>query len=220
MPLVQAANARPSGAASVLPWGVAFLALLALVAAFAGKNFGSAKGSSVDGSANALPTTAIDGGGAAPAGASAGGRGGMPDLSSMSSNERASRLYIRAMTAAENGQVDSASFFAQMAVAAHGMIENISTDERYHMGRAAEIIADTATMRAQADTILKERSTSLLGLMLATSAARARGDDAAAKAFDARLLAALEPELATKLTDYELHRAEIDRAAATARRSR
>src|SRR5215207_6676537 len=69
VPLVNAANARPSGAASVLPWGVAFLALLALVAAFAGKNFGSAKGSSVDGSANALPTTAIDGGGAAPAGA-------------------------------------------------------------------------------------------------------------------------------------------------------
>lgn len=141
----------------------------------------------------------------------------MPDLASMSANERASRLYIRAMTAAENGQVDSASFFAQMAVAAHGMIENISPDERYHMGRAAEIIADTATMRAQADTILQQRPTSLLGLMLASSAARARGDTSAAKGFDARLLAALEPELATKLTDYELHRAEIDRAVAVAR---
>ena len=52
----------------------------------------------------------------------------------------------------------------------------------------------------------------------AARAARMTGDNAAAKAFDQRLLKALEPELATRLPDYDMHRAEIDRAAAEARR--
>ena len=203
------------GAASVLPWGVAFLALLALVAAFAGKNFGSAKGSDVGGSANALPTTEMDGGGAPP-----GASGRAPDISNMSANERASNLYIRAMTAAEQGKVDSASFFATMAVAAHGMIEGMSIDERYHMGRAAEIIGDAETMRVQGDSILQERPSSLLGLMLSASALRAKGDSAGAKAFDQRLIAALEPELASKIAEYDLHRSEISAAVTAARRGR
>ena len=44
------------------------------------------------------------------------------------------------------------------------------------------------------------------------------GDNAAAKRFDQRLLKALEPELTTRLPDYDMHRAEIDRAADEARR--
>jgi hypothetical protein len=39
-----------------------------------------------------------------------------------------------------------------------------------------------------------------------------------AKGFDQRLLKTLDPELATRLPDYDMHRAEIDRAAADARR--
>jgi hypothetical protein len=45
-----------SGTAAVLPWGVAFVAMLALIAMVAGRNFGAAKGSGIDGSANSLPT--------------------------------------------------------------------------------------------------------------------------------------------------------------------
>ena len=210
-----ARGASQGTTASVLPWGVAFLALLALVAAFAGKNFGAAKGSVVSGSANALPTTEMDGGGPPPP---LGPRA--PDISSMSANERASNLYIRAMTAAEQGKVDSAQFFATMAVAAHGMIEGMSIDERYHMGRAAEILGDAETMRAQGDTILQERPTSLLGLILSGDALRAAGDSTAAKAFDARLIAALQEEMLSKLPEYELHRTEIDRAVSDARRGR
>jgi hypothetical protein len=210
-----AAGAGHSTTASVLPWGVAFLALLALVAAFAGKNFGAAKGSQVSGSANALPTSEMDGGGPA-----SGAPARAPDISSMSANERASNLYIRAMTAAEQGKVDSAQFFATMAVAAHGMIDAMSIDERYHMGRAAEILGDAATMRVQGDSILQERPTSLLGLILAGDALRVAGDSTAAKAFDARLIAALPEELQSKLPEYELHRSEIDAAVAAARRGR
>lgn len=217
LPLAGAPVAAASSPPSVLPWGVAFLALLALVAMFAGKNFGSAKGSGIDGSANALPTSTIDGQ-VNPAGAAANGM--PPSIAGMSANERASRLYNRAMEASEAGKKDSANFFATMAVAAHGMIDGMTADERYHMGRAAEILGDADVMRAQGDTILQERPTSLLGLILSSRAARLLKDDGGAKAFNARLLAALQPELDSKLPDYELHRAEIDRAVADARANR
>jgi hypothetical protein len=199
------------GAAATLPWGVAFVALLALVAMVAGRNFGKAKGSAVDGSANALPTTALDS-------RAAGQAGPAPNIANLSPSERASRLYIRIMELAESGKVDSVAFFAPMALAAHEMLEAPTPDERYHLGRIAEVagVADIAT--AQADTILRQSRTQLLGLVLAARAARMRGDSAAARAFDQRLLAALQAELASGNPDYELHRSEIDRAVADARR--
>ena len=40
----------------------------------------------------------------------------------------------------------------------------------------------------------------------------------AAKGFDQRLLKALEPQLATNLPDYQMHRAEIDRAVSDAKK--
>lgn len=209
--------ASSGGAASILPWGVAFVALLALVAMVAGKNFGAAKGSGIDGSANSLPTQAVDGASAAPF-AQGGGGGAAPNIANLSPSERANRLYTRIMEYAEAGKVDSVAFFAPMAMASHEMLEGPSTDERYHFGRIAEVTNAPVVAKAQADTILKASPNNLLGLLLAARAARMTGDNAAAKAFDQRLLKALEPELATGLPDYDMHRAEIDRAAAEARR--
>lgn len=223
LPTAAAGAPRNASAATVLPWGVAFVALLALVANFAGKNFGSAKGSAIGGSANSLATSAIDGPASADAGAAAGpfaggGAGPAPDISNMSANERAARLWTRAMAASENGQRDSASFFATMTVAAHEMIPNLTPDERFHFGLAAEILSDTAAMRAQADTILQQRSTSLLGLILAAHAAKLRGDNAALKDYNARLLKSLDSERATGNVDYEQHSIAIDDAVAAARK--
>lgn len=206
--------------ASILPWGVAFLALLALVAMAAGRNFGRAKGSAVDGSANALPTTAMDGQAAGvPAApfAAGGGGGAAPDIGSMTPSERASRLYVRVMEYAESGKVDSVAIFAPMVMAAHEMLPSPTVDERYHFGRVAEVVGAGAVAKAQADTILAANPKSLLGLLLAARAARVEKNAAAAAGFDARLLAALAAELATGNADYENHRAEIDRAVADAR---
>jgi hypothetical protein len=211
------APAAASGAGSVLPWGIAFVALLALVAMVAGKNFGAAKGSGIDGSANSLPTQAVDGAGGAPF-AQGGGDGAAPNIANLSPSERANRLYTRIMEYAEGGKVDSVAFFAPMAMASHAMLENATTDERYHFGRIAEVTNAPIVAKAQADTILRDAPNNLLGLLLGARAARMAGDNAAARTFDQRLLKALEPELATRLPDYEMHRAEIDRAAADARR--
>lgn len=203
--------AAAGSAASILPWGVAFVALLALVAMFAGRNFGAAKGSGVDGSANSLPTQAMDG----PA---AGGQSGpAPNIGDLSPSERANRLYQRIMTYVQEGKVDSVAFFAPMAMASHEMLEGPTADERYHFGRIAEVTNNSAVVRAQADTILKQDPTDLLGLLLAARGARMEGDTKGATGFDRRLLDALQAQLATGRPDYQLHRGEIDRAVEDAR---
>ena len=213
-----------SNVASVLPWGVAFVALLALVANFAGKNFGSAKGSSIDGSSNALPTSAIDGGGGAPVAAQGGGGpgapGGMaaPNIANLSPSERAVRLYNRIMEYSEAGKTDSVGFFAPMAMASHEMLTAPTADERYHFGRIAEVTNNAAVAKAQADTILAAQQSNLLGLLLGARAARLSKDVNAERTYSKLLLKVADRELATKNTDYELHRAEIDRAIAEAKK--
>lgn len=209
-----------TGAAAVLPWGVAFVALLALIAMVAGKNFGRPKGSSLDGSANSLPTQELDGQSAqGPAPFAGGAAGGAPpNIANLSPSERANRLYIRIMEYAEMGKVDSVAFFAPMALASHEMLEGPTLDERYHYGRIAEVTGNAEMAKAQADSILKQQPENLLGLLLAARVARLNKDEAAAKGFDARLLKALAPQLATQAEEYVRHRLEIDRAVADAQK--
>jgi len=203
----------------VLPWGVAFVALLALIAMVAGKNFGKPAGSSLDGSANSLPTQELDGqgAGAAPFAGGAGG-GAAPNIANLSPSERANKLYIRIMEYAEMGKVDSVAFFAPMAMASHEMLESPSLDERYHFGRIAEVTGNAEVAKAQADIILTQQADNLLGLLLAARAARMTKDDSAARGFDARLLKALAPQLATQAEEYVQHRSEIDRAVSDAQK--
>lgn len=146
------------------------------------------------------------------------GAGTPPDIGSMTPSERAARLYVRVMQYAEAGKTDSVATFAPMVLAAHQMITQPTLDERYHFGRVAEVVGSVEITKAQADTILTANARSLLGLVLAARAARAQGNEAAAKAFDKRLLAAVESELAKGNADYDSHRAEIDRAVSDARR--
>ena len=141
-----------------------------------------------------------------------------PDIANMTPSERAARLYVRVMEYAEAGKADSVATFAPMVLAAHQMIAKPTVDERYHFGRVAEVVGEGEIAKAQADTILKTNPRSLLGLLLAARAARGANDEAAAKAFDKRLLSLVEAELATRNPDYDNHRAEIDRAVADARR--
>src|SRR5438874_1048309 len=79
---------------NALPWIVAALAFLALFAMAAGRGFNARPSSTVDGSQNALPQAGLDDRGAV---ADEGGAGNVraPDISSLSPQERADRLYNR-----------------------------------------------------------------------------------------------------------------------------
>jgi len=82
---------RSTGASTPqLPWVVAGVALVALVALLAGQRFQSHTAQNVDGSANALPQAGLDDRGGSDAGPPSGMRA--PDISSMSPKESAERL--------------------------------------------------------------------------------------------------------------------------------
>jgi hypothetical protein len=227
-PAATAAPRAAAGAASVLPWGVAFVALLAVAAMAAGRNFGAARGGSLDAPLNALPQAALGEvpagaapggapGGAPAAGPFAGGAGGAsggraPDLSQMSPRDIADRLFDRIMRLSGEGKPDSVSFFADMALQNYAQMPSLDADLRYDMGRVAEVAGREEIARAQADTILKAQPNHLLGLVLASKAALMRGDAAAVASFNKRLAAAAPAERAKNLEEYQRHSADIDTA--------
>lgn len=195
--------------ASALPWGVAAIALLALIAFVAGQRFG---GSRAPTAAPAVEDAPFASGAAQPGATRA------PDISSLSPRERADRLFDRVMRLSSEGKTDSVKFFAPMALSVYQSLGPLDADLRYDFGRVAEVAGAAEIARAQADSILASDSTHLLGLVLGARAAQLRGDSAAARTFSRRLLSAEPSESAKKLPEYERHQGDILEALAEARR--
>ena len=174
----------------ILMWGVPTLALIAVVVIVAAQGARDTPAES----------TAL------------GGPAGMvraPDISSMTPGEQADRLFNRVMTLVSEGKTDSAKYFAPMAFGAFEALTPLTMHLRYDMGLVALVTEELTIATAQADTILRERPTHLLGLALAARAAEARGDAAAGAAFRRRLVAAETAERATNLPEYTDHANDI-----------
>jgi hypothetical protein len=206
---------------SSLPWAIAAVALLALLAMSAGKFFNASRGSSLDAPQNALPQAGLDDRGQAGSDNSATGTEGMrgPDISALSPQEQADRLFNRVMLLNTEGKNDSVMFFAPMAISAYEMLSPLNQDQRYDMGRIAEVAGALPLAKAQADTILQSNPNHLLGLILASRVATLSGDVSAGKKYQARFVAAEKTERARKLPEYDRHQNDIDAALADARRS-
>jgi hypothetical protein len=205
------AAGEPRGFSAGLPWGVAVVAFVALVALVVGQRFGARTqgGSDGGGAAGVAPAAPVP---------SMGVRA--PDISSMSPEEQAVRLHDRVMALAERGRTDSVQFFAPMAIAAYQRLDSLTLDHRYDLGSVANVAGDPEIARAQADTILARSPNHLLGLILAISVARTAGDAPRAQALERRLIAAASAERAKRLPEYRMHDREIDAALAAARRIR
>jgi hypothetical protein len=143
--------------------------------------------------------------------------GSAPDISSMSPEERADRLFNRVMRLSSEGKADSAAFFASMAMGALEALTPLNAHRRYDVGLVALVTGNSRGATAQADTILSQHRSHLLGLALAARAADARGDAAAASGFRRRLLAAEAAERDRALPEYTDHDADIRAAVALAR---
>lgn len=214
---------RQPVAASSLPWAVAAIALLALLAMSAGRFFNASQGSSLDAPLNALPQAGLDdrgaplGGGDAAAGAQPGIRG--VDISALSPEESADRLFNRIMLLKSQGKSDSVLFFAPMAISAYQMISRMTADQRYDLGRIAEVAGALPLARAQADTILRDSPNHLLGLILSAQIASLSGDSATRRRYETKFLAVEKAEIERKLPEYERHQNDIAGALADARRS-
>lgn len=184
------------GFGTALPWAVAAIALVALIALVAGQRF-SRSNDAVASAPSDLPAAAQTAG--AP-----------PDISQMSPEERAERLYDRVMALNERGRADSVRFFAPMAMQAYRMLGQLNADQRYDLGRIAAVSGDQETAKAEADSILSTQPQHLLGLLLASDAAELRGDKTGQNAYLRRFAAAAPAERTKPLPEYQQHVAEID----------
>lgn len=196
---------RPSGVNAALPWAVAAIALLALIALAAGQRF----------------SRAPQGGGelTTPMGSPIPGSRA-PDISSLTPEQRAERLYDRIMSAAERGRADTVQFFMPMALQAYQDLGQLNVDQRYDLGRLAEVAGDARLASAQADTILRSHPQHLLGLVLASRAARLRNDERASLRFLEQLARAEKAEREKLLPEYQLHQNDIDIALAELRQQK
>ena len=150
------------------------------------------------------------------------GRGTPPALTG-TMREQADRLFERIMQARARGDTAEASFFLPMALQAYADVaaaEPLSADQRYHLGLLHEVSGAGAAAAAQADTILRDDPTHLLGLALAARAAALRKDAAAQRAFQQKLVAAEAEEMAKTRPEYEAHRADLSQAIAEAKKNR
>ena len=195
------AGVPSSGERTSLPWIIAGSALVALVVLVAARGARS-------------PELAAS---PSPPAPMAGGRA--PDISGMTPRERADRLFDRVMSYAGRGAMDSVRMFAPMALAAFDLAQPLDADGRYDLGRIAEVAGLADLARAQADTILASHRDHLLGLALASSVARMRGDARSGADYDRRLVSAESREMARGLPEYQRHRDDIRRAVELARRS-
>lgn len=206
-PAGQAPTATPArsaeGLGNALPWAVAAIAILSLIALAAGQRFAGAR----------RPPTAA---GAVATNSAAPSRA--PDISSLSPLERAERLYERIMGAAQRGRTDTVRFFMPMAVQAYEALAPMTVDQRYDLGRLGEVAGDAELASAQADSILRQQPQHLLGLVLAYRAARLRGDQAAANRALGRLAQVADQERRKGLPEYLLRESDIDSALVAARR--
>jgi hypothetical protein len=193
------------------------LAFLALFAMAAGRGFNAQRGSTIDGPQNALPQAGLDDRGDASEDQSGGVRA--PDISSLSPQERADRLYNRVMMLATQGKTDSVQFFAPMAIQAYLMLEPLNADQRYDMGRIGEAAGAVPLAKAQADSILLENPNHLLGLILEARLAVLGGDTASLHSYERRLIAAEKTEMAKKHEEYLRHQNDISNALKQARKN-
>lgn len=179
---------------AILPWAVAGIALLSLLAFVVGSRFGGGPASP------AAPVAVADSPGRAP------------DISQMSPTERADRLFQRVMQYVADGKSDSVQFFAPMAIQSQLALAPLDDHRRYDLGILAMVSGDAEMARAQADTILAGQPDHLLGLILAMRTAGMRLDAAARTAFATRLLAVVDRERAKGLPEYTDHDPDITAA--------
>ncbi len=133
-----------------------------------------------------------------------------PDISQMSPEERATRLYNRVMTLHSQGKADSAEFFLPMALQAYAMLPALDVDGRYHIGVLDLTGGDYAGALAQADSIRRAVPTHLFASMLRARALELRHDAAGARRAYADFLRNEAAERARQRPEYAEHRDNLD----------
>jgi len=138
-----------------------------------------------------------------------GGGGRPPDISQMSPEERANRLFNRVMMLAEAGKQDSVQFFMPMALGAYSQLPALDADARYHVGLLQLAGGDVPAALAQADTIQRSVPNHLFIFVLRAHAYQAQGNTVQEQRAYADFLRHEQAELALKRAEYDDHRESL-----------
>ena len=133
-----------------------------------------------------------------------------PDISQMSPEERASRLFNRVMVLAQADKQDSVSFFLPMAIGAYQQLPALDNDARYHVGLLQLAGGNTTPALAEADTILTSTPTHLFGFVLRAQAYHQLGDRAKERRAYAAFLKNAPAERARNRPEYNDHKTFLD----------
>ena len=160
--------ATASGWRVGLPWFIGGMGLGVLIGVLAMRSSGGPLGT-------ATPP--------APAAPFASGSAGVaaPDISQMSPEERAQRLFDRVMRLNEAGKTDSVRFFLPMALGAYEQLPALSLDAHFDVGLLKLAGGDAAGALAQADTIRREVPTHLFADILRARALESQNNARAAR---------------------------------------
>src|SRR6266699_3569217 len=198
----QVGGAQSSGWRAGLPWSVAGAALGALLTVLAlriGASSGGGMrdaGGAADDDASRIPLPAS--------------RSTPPDISQMSPEERATRLYNRVMLLHTQGKADSAEFFLPMALQAYAMLPALDVDARYHIGVLDLTGGNPVAALAQADTIRRAVPTHLFAFMLRARALELERDSAGARRAYRDFLAHEAAERTRQRPEYSEHAENLD----------
>lgn len=176
-----------------LPWIVAGVAVVALVAVLASVALRDGN----DTSAGGVPLSNM-GGASVQGGAGPGPLTGTP-------REQADRLFNRVMTERERGDTAQARFFVPMAVQAYELAGAQDADALYHVSLLHHVAGDYDAALAAARQVLATSPNHLLALSAAGNAARDKGDSAAARGFYQQFISAYETESASARQEYVDH---------------
>ena len=191
----QVGGAQAAGWRAGLPWAVAGIAVGALLTVLALRV----------GAGSREQGAGVEAGAPAP-----GSLLPAPDISQMSPEERATRLYNRVMTLHSQGKADSAEFFLPMALRAYAMLPALDADARYHIGVLDLTGGNAAAALAQADTIRRAVPMHLFAFMLRARALELARDPAGARRAYRDFLKNEAAERTRKRPEYSEHGQNLD----------
>jgi hypothetical protein len=178
-----------------LPWGIAGVACGALLAILMSRTVGSG---------GASGAAAVEAGGAPRQMMTA------SDISQMSPEEQAQRLFDRVMRLGEEGKTDSVQFFMPMALSVYERLPALSLDGHFDLGLLHLAAGDPAGALAEADAIQKSVPTHLYAFVLRARALEAQNDPRGAKQAYRDFLKHESAERARRRPEYAEHGRILD----------
>lgn len=190
--VLRPAAAKAGGLGARVPWAVAGMLGVALVAVFVLRG----------GGAREITLTPPPAGGGQGAPVTALGPTNAVDLDSMTPRQAANRLFNRVMDAVEAGDLAQANMFLPMAIASYDLIAALSLDDRFHLSLLHATARNGELALAIAEEGLAQRPTHLLCLAAAAEGAILIGDRERAAAHYRTFLEVFDEESQAGLEEY------------------